>query len=239
MSLQRTLLACSLVLGGCAPEVILVAEGDEAGPLDAGQDADAQEAEAAVEAGRDEDALAPHSTPDAGRDGGGFTCYGNDCPRNMYCAKPRCTEPGQVQLGTCMPKPRREQCDSEFAPVCGCNGMSYYNDCLRQADGVNREQDFWCSLRATYCGFNAGPCPSGTFCALQMSPQASCDAPATEGRCWSLPNDCSGSRSGGDQVQRCNPRSGERECVSACDAIREQAPYVLSPTCMRRPPTFP
>ncbi|MCB9597876.1 MAG: Kazal domain-containing protein [Sandaracinaceae bacterium] len=38
-------------------------------------------------------------------------------------------------LGTCRPRP--EACIEIYAPVCGCDGSSYANDCFAHAAGVD------------------------------------------------------------------------------------------------------
>ena len=55
-----------------------------------------------------------------------------DCPRDEYCEQ----TPGECEgLGACLDRP--EACLPMHAPVCGCNGQTYENDCLRGQAGVS------------------------------------------------------------------------------------------------------
>ncbi len=59
-------------------------------------------------------------------------CYSNnDCPVGDYCAKAIGDCGG---TGSCTPKP--EICPLFFNPVCGCNGITYGNDCEAASAGV-------------------------------------------------------------------------------------------------------
>jgi hypothetical protein len=79
----------------------------------------------------------PNSQPDllrtdlAPQTCGGFAGFG--CPANQFCEMPA----GQCfndSLGTCTPIP--QNCNDISDPVCGCDQITYPNDCERQRAGV-------------------------------------------------------------------------------------------------------
>jgi hypothetical protein len=55
--------------------------------------------------------------------------------------------------GTCQSIPT--SCDDGYSPVCGCDGVTYFNDCLRRSGSVQAANPGICTL-GTFAFF--GPC---------------------------------------------------------------------------------
>src|SRR5262245_61740318 len=51
----------------------------------------------------------------------------SECPAGSFCDHRRCDQLG----GTCQRFP--VSCTDDERPVCGCDGVTYFNDCLRRA----------------------------------------------------------------------------------------------------------
>ena len=85
---------------------------------------------------------------------GGGSCAGvsgRRCLPGEFCdlAAGQCH--GFEVAGVCVPQP--EICTRDYRPVCGCNGMTYGNDCTRIAAGEQKVHDGECGAAATR------PCP--------------------------------------------------------------------------------
>ena len=61
---------------------------------------------------------------------------GLTCDAGEFCDVPGGTCGLADELGVCTRRPQR--CQAVFSPVCGCDGMSYNNDCERESAGVSR-----------------------------------------------------------------------------------------------------
>jgi hypothetical protein len=64
------------------------------------------------------------------------------CDRGLFCQF-RTGTCGMFDLGgTCVRVPRI--CPHIYRPVCGCDGKTYANDCVRQSRGVSKRHDGRC-----------------------------------------------------------------------------------------------
>lgn len=153
-------------------------------------------------------------------------CRSNaDCQDTELCAAGFCGG-----FGVCEPRP--ESCDPDAEnPVCGCDGMTYQNDCFADQAGVRLA-----TTTACVCSDNS-VCVDGQFCALDDScsnpgfcaqPPESCDT-ASEPVCGcdgtTYPNACTAAQAGvrvsaqGDCECESNEECGASEFCDAdvCD----------------------
>ena len=113
---------------------------------------------------------------------GGTT--GTTCQPDQFCMRPEGTCAADAQ-GECTEIPLT--CPILSAPVCGCDGITYFNACFAQTAGVTLLHAGACTPGPA-CGGEGGPtCPTGQFC---KPPQGSCTAGAA-GNCAPIPPSCS------------------------------------------------
>ncbi|HET9957596.1 MAG TPA: hypothetical protein VFQ61_24030, partial [Polyangiaceae bacterium] len=107
----------------------------------------------------------------------------SDCPNGWLCVKSDCA----VTSGACEPPPLF--CDAGREPVCGCDGVTYWNDCVRRQNLSAASTSGECRGSAQRCE-SASDCPAqNAFCAQLMPPGRGCDLEQA-GTCWVLPTDC-------------------------------------------------
>ena len=132
---------------------------------------------------------------DGGNDNGGNTTetgclYDSDCGAGMTCNVEGC---GSEASGTCVVA--SNGCNRMLAPVCGCDGETYSNDCTRQVAGAALAHDGACvaqdndecggalniecavGLLCDYSQFEDNSCPAEMtgFCRSASQPMSFCD----------------------------------------------------------------
>ncbi len=114
------------------------------------------------------------------------TCGGSAasaCPAGELCRR----ETGSCDAGSpgvCVAIPTT--CPAALSPVCGCDGMSYSNDCYTDVTGVPVLHAGECAAPQLCGGSTNASCPAGSFCKRR---QGACDATA-EGVCLAIPETC-------------------------------------------------
>jgi hypothetical protein len=136
-----------------------------------------------------------------------------ECRKDDYCAKASCT----AIEGVCERRPAT--CPDDGAPVCGCDGITYWNDCLRRQVGVAAATQGACPPGvAAACGgpMNA-PCANPKASCARLLPPGPCP-PDVKGACWIMPATCAPAP---PAWIPCGPQT---QCVDTCSAIRSGMP---------------
>ncbi|MEB2324265.1 MAG: hypothetical protein OZ921_17255, partial [Sorangiineae bacterium] len=171
-------------------------------------------------------------TGGSGGTGGGTTlsCQDNgDCKTGQFCSRAAC----RVAQGSCEDRPVK--CDPNEQPVCGCDGVTYWNDCLRKLHGVTASSPGACRSGgpvniATCGGMVPRACPQGATCVHRLKDKQECSAADLPGVCWVMPAVCPVSTLDG-QMRPCAGPSPTRQCLSLCEAIKAGGAFYEDATC--------
>ncbi len=163
----------ALCAAGCHSSVNLAGDSRTDTVTDPGSDGTADSpADTAAEA----DAM-----PDTVTDGPSG-CHLGDCPPSSFCEMgPGVCDP--AGMGRCVEIP--SGCDDYWDPECGCDGVTYGNECERRSASQSLRHRGECG--ADVCAPWLDECPAGFTC---EAPPDSCWMDGVTGLCTSIRDDC-------------------------------------------------
>jgi hypothetical protein len=146
--------------------------------------------------------------PDSGLACGGAA--GTTCPADQFCmrATGSCSEDIE---GVCTVLPG--VCPPDFTPVCGCDGVTYSNECYAASAGASVASTGACAAGAACGGAGGGTCATGEFCRPTVT--GNC-ATGAEGTCTPMPELCPAVL---DPVCGCDGITYDNACAAAAAGI--------------------
>jgi hypothetical protein len=107
--------------------------------------------------------------------------------------------------------------------VCGCDGVSYYNDSIAATHGMSVAHAGRCEQSEVKTCSNQMPCGPGLFCSRQVEGLISCSS-FSPGQCWGVPVACDPN---GPKARACLGVA----CADMCSLIQSQNHWYPDPAC--------
>ncbi len=142
----------------------------------------------------------------------------NDCETSQFCERQACGD----QVGHCRTQPA--VCDNSSDAKCGCDGVTYWNDCLRAQNAVSKDVDGPCPNPAECGGPSKTACANANAtCGLLCFHQDQCEQ-NPPGQCWVLPATCP------DDPDIDWASCDTPACTNVCTAIRSGTQFFHADT---------
>ena len=145
------------------------------------------------------------------------------CPPGSYCFTANCG------AGFCTPLEAVEQSDE--TPMCGCDGVSYWNASIAAVRGMPVRSAGACppEQQETCGGIVVNPCPDPQHqvCDAHREALINCGGADMPGDCWAMPTQCPGIMFTTERT--CQSPNGA--CIDRCQAIKSELPYFHDQTC--------
>jgi hypothetical protein len=162
-------------------------------------------------------------TGGAGPVGCQWSADDDSCAPGGYCNAPGCG------AGVCTPLSATE--DSQEQPVCGCDGVSYWNATIAAVHGAAVRAAGACTQphQASCGGLIYHPCPNEArqYCDHGRDDQVGCGGADMPGVCWAMPTQCPLIMF--SQERQCVSLGGT--CLNRCEAIKDETPYFHDQSC--------